>query len=111
MSLYSVKHCHGFSQGCAITVAMVVLVVVGWLCERYTGAEIGSTLFNRWKVGSVCICINVFVRSFVFVFVCVFVCAFVVVVCERCSRGEIGSILLGGEEGEEEEPGVNSGQE
>ena len=25
-------------------------------------------------------------------------CAFVVVVCERCSRGEIGSILLGGEE-------------
>ena len=97
--------------------------MVGWLCERYTGAEIGSTLSNRWKVGSVCICINVFLRSFVFVFVyvfvcvfvyvfvCVFVCAFVMVVCERCSRGEIGSILLGGEEGEEEEPGVNSGQE
>ena len=89
--------------------------MVGWLCERYTGAEIGSTLSNRWKVGSVCICRKVFLRSFVFVFVyvfvCVFVCAFLMVVCERCSRGEIGSILLGGEEGEEEEPGVNSGQE
>ena len=32
------------------------------------------------------------------VYLCVNLCAFVVVVCERCSRGEIGSILLGGEE-------------
>ena len=31
-------------------------------------------------------------------YLCVNLCAFVVVVCERCSRGEIGSILLGGEE-------------
>ena len=59
----------------------------------------------------VCKFVYVFVHAFVFVFVCVNLCAFVVVVCERCSRGEIGSILLGGEEGEEEEPGVNSGQE
>ena len=46
----------------------------------------------------VCKFVYVFVHAFVFVFVCVNLCAFVVVVCERCSRGEIGSILLGGEE-------------
>ena len=45
-----------------------------------------------------CVYLCVFVCVFVYVFVCVFVCAFVVVVCERCSRAEIGSILLGGEE-------------
>ena len=50
-----------------------------------------------------CICILcMYICIYIYVCICVcmyvFVCAFVVVVCERCSRGEIGSILLGGEE-------------